>query len=49
VSTQRLLASDRTEFSSIGFRVAAAVPEPGTGLLLVFGLLGFASRRRFLG
>jgi len=30
----------------IGFRVATLVPEPGTGLLVMTGLLGFALRRR---
>jgi sulfatase modifying factor 1 len=29
----------------VGFRVASLVPEPGTGLLVMTGLLGLASRR----
>ena len=40
---------DDIEDYGIGFRVAAVIPEPGTGLLLMFGLVGFARRRRFLG
>jgi MprA protease rhombosortase-interaction domain-containing protein len=41
-------SSSSTEYSAIGFRVAAiaSVPEPSTGLLLMVGLLGFARRRR---
>ena len=34
------LEDDRT-----GFRVATTVPEPGTGLLVIAGLVGFAWRR----
>ena len=30
----------------VGFRVASLVPEPGTGLLMMTGLLGLATRRR---
>jgi formylglycine-generating enzyme required for sulfatase activity len=42
-------ASDnlRTEESGIvGFRVAHVIPEPGTGALVLAGLLGLATRRR---
>jgi formylglycine-generating enzyme required for sulfatase activity len=34
------------ESSFIGFRVASLVPEPGTGLLMMMGLLGLAHRQR---
>ena len=34
------------ELDSIGFRVASLVPEPGTGLLVMTGLLGLAARRQ---
>ena len=34
------------ECSVIGFRVASPIPEPGTGLLVMTGLLGLAARRR---
>jgi formylglycine-generating enzyme required for sulfatase activity len=34
------------EFNFVGFRVASIIPEPGTGLLTTFGLLGFAGWRR---
>jgi formylglycine-generating enzyme required for sulfatase activity len=34
------------EIASIGFRVAAVVPEPSTGALFALGLLGLAARRR---
>jgi formylglycine-generating enzyme required for sulfatase activity len=34
------------EGGSVGFRVAAIVPEPGTGLLVITGLLGLAVRGR---
>jgi len=34
------------ESSWIGFRVASVVPEPGTGVLVLAGLLGIAGRRR---
>jgi len=37
--------SPQSAFSSYGFRVAS-IPEPGTGLLLMMGLLGIASWRR---
>jgi formylglycine-generating enzyme required for sulfatase activity len=30
----------------VGFRVASLVPEPGTGLLVLTGLLGLATRRK---
>jgi hypothetical protein len=30
----------------IGFRAASAIPEPGTGLLVMAGLAGLALRRR---
>jgi hypothetical protein len=30
----------------IGFRVASTIPEPGTGLLVIAGLLGIAGWRR---
>ena len=33
------------EFSDVGFRLAM-IPEPGTGLLVIAGLLGFAGWRR---
>jgi formylglycine-generating enzyme required for sulfatase activity len=36
------------ENTTIGFRVASLVPEPGTGLLVMTGLLGFAYRQRRL-
>src|SRR5262249_26247719 len=47
-SEWRDTAPDNIESASIGFRVAAAVPEPGTGSLFAFGLLAIAARRRFL-
>ena len=31
---------------NVGFRVASLVPEPGTGLLVITGLLGLAAQRR---
>jgi formylglycine-generating enzyme required for sulfatase activity len=34
------------ENGGIGFRVASLVPEPGTGLLVMSGVLGMALRRR---
>jgi formylglycine-generating enzyme required for sulfatase activity len=34
------------EIAEIGFRVAAVVPEPGTGALVIAGLLGLAGVRR---
>ena len=34
------------EADFIGFRVASLVPEPGTGLLVMLGVLGFAARAR---
>ncbi len=34
------------EDSSIGFRVASPIPEPGTGLLVMSGVLGLALRRK---
>ena len=34
------------EHELIGFRVASLVPEPGTGLLVMTGLLGLAARRK---
>jgi formylglycine-generating enzyme required for sulfatase activity len=34
------------EDDAIGFRVASIVPEPGTGLLLMLGLVGLGLRRR---
>ncbi|HME68323.1 MAG TPA: PEP-CTERM sorting domain-containing protein [Myxococcota bacterium] len=33
----------------IGFRVASLVPEPGTGLLVMVGVLGLAVTRRRAG
>jgi formylglycine-generating enzyme len=34
------------EHEVVGFRVASVVPEPGTGLLVMAGLLGLAGWRR---
>jgi formylglycine-generating enzyme required for sulfatase activity len=34
------------EHGDIGFRVASLVPEPGTGLLVMTGLLGLAAQRK---
>ena len=34
------------EFDGVGFRVASAIPEPGTGLLMMAGLAGLAAWRR---
>jgi formylglycine-generating enzyme required for sulfatase activity len=34
------------EGDDVGFRVASLVPEPGTGLLVMTGILGLAARRR---
>ncbi len=34
------------EGSTVGFRVASLVPEPGTGLLVMTGVLGMALRQR---
>ena len=33
-------------FKDVGFRVAAVIPEPGTGLLVMTGMLGLAGWRR---
>ena len=35
-----------TELIVLGFRVASPIPEPGTGLLVMAGLLGLAGWRR---
>ncbi len=35
-----------TENNVVGFRVASLVPEPGTGLLVMSGVLGLALRRK---
>ena len=43
--TNRTLVSAEAERRNIGFRVAM-VPEPGTGLLLLSGLIGFSAHRR---
>ena len=40
-----VLGSPSGEFSSLGFRVAM-VPEPGTGVLMMLGMLGLARWRR---
>jgi formylglycine-generating enzyme required for sulfatase activity len=37
-------ANDGSDY--VGFRVATAIPEPGTGLLVMAGLAGLAARRR---
>jgi formylglycine-generating enzyme required for sulfatase activity len=37
-----------SEYNYIGFRVASLVPEPGTALLVMTGLLGLAARRKRL-
>ncbi len=34
------------ENGGFGFRLATTIPEPGTGLLMAVGLLGFAIGRR---
>ena len=34
------------EFKEVGFRVASPIPEPGTGLLVMTGVLGLAGWRR---
>jgi sulfatase modifying factor 1 len=40
-------AGDPTgEFYYVGFRVASPIPEPGTGLLVMTGVLGLAGWRR---
>ncbi len=36
----------RFELDNVGFRVASQIPEPGTGLLLMTGVLGLAGWRR---
>ncbi len=47
-----LAASDRLDFDPtfevhfVGFRVASPIPEPGTGLLVMTGMLGLAGWRR---
>ncbi len=35
-----------SEGNDVGFRVASLVPEPGTGLLVMSGVLGLALRRK---
>jgi formylglycine-generating enzyme required for sulfatase activity len=42
----RFAVNTDSETRSFGFRVASIVPEPGTGLLVSFGLLGLSVRRR---
>ncbi len=50
VSTARYGSFDSDfEFDQIGFRVAATIPEPGIGLLLLFGLAGLGAGQRFRG
>jgi formylglycine-generating enzyme required for sulfatase activity len=49
VSGARYFGSAGQGASWLGFRVAEAVPEPGTGLLLWLGLVGFAGWRRSIG
>ena len=44
-ASQRFDLDPTAESDVLGFRVAM-VPEPGTGLLVTMGLLGFACRRR---
>ena len=44
-SAQRA-ANGSNENGGFGFRLATTIPEPGTGLLLAVGLLGFAMGRR---
>jgi formylglycine-generating enzyme len=44
-ASARLDGGPTLEGSSVGFRVAS-IPEPGTGLLLMLGMLGIASWRR---
>ncbi len=39
-------ASPATQGGIGGFRIASLVPEPGTGLLVMVGLLGLAAQRR---
>jgi hypothetical protein len=39
-------ADPTLEFCCVGFRVASLVPEPGTGLLVMTGVLGMALRRK---
>ena len=45
-ASARSSASRVTELGTYGFRVASLVPEPGTGLLVMAGLLGLAARPR---
>jgi formylglycine-generating enzyme required for sulfatase activity len=42
----RTSSSPTVEISTLGFRVASPIPEPGTGLLVAAGLAGLAARRR---
>ncbi len=44
-ASDRLGTSPVNGDSTIGFRVASLVPEPGTGLLLMTGLAGLAARQ----
>jgi formylglycine-generating enzyme required for sulfatase activity len=48
VNTVRDSFTPASEAIDIGFRVAAAVPEPSGSLLIVAGLIGLAQRRRSL-
>jgi hypothetical protein len=45
-SSRRENTSPAIELFAIGFRVASPIPEPGTGLLVMVGVLGVASWRR---
>jgi sulfatase modifying factor 1 len=40
------VANPSFEYEDLGFRVASLIPEPGTGLLVMMGLLGLAYRQR---
>lgn len=42
----RDLSDPTNEYVFVGFRVAAIIPEPSTGLLVIAGLLGLAGWRR---
>ena len=42
----RQVGNPGTQVNFAGFRVASAIPEPGTGLLVIAGLVGLAGWRR---
>jgi formylglycine-generating enzyme required for sulfatase activity len=45
-SPSRLVGGPSTDYRFIGFRVASVIPEPGTGSLMMAGVLGLGAWRR---